>query len=98
MATGARRSLLLLSGDEFGGGGGGALLGAAFLFDVQGAVGDFVVEVFDFAGEVEILRVFSVSREERVPLGLQVVAFLFPNTGSSNHGYNLGTSVRSFAV
>jgi len=41
MAKGARRSLLLMGGDEFAGGGGGALLGAAFLFDVLGAVGDF---------------------------------------------------------
>jgi hypothetical protein len=49
--------LLFGSGDEFGGGGSGALLGAAFLFDVLGAVGDFVVDGFDFAGEVEILRI-----------------------------------------
>ena len=87
---------MLLSGDEFAGGGGGALLGAAFLFDVLGAVGDFVVEILDFAGEVEILRVFGVGREERVPLGFQVVAFLLPNTGSSNHGLNLGNQCALF--
>jgi hypothetical protein len=87
-----------MSGDEFAGGGGGALLGAAFLFDVLGAVGDFIIEGFDFSGEVKILRVFGVGGEERIPLGFQFVAFLFPDTGSSNHGFNLGTSVRLFMV
>jgi hypothetical protein len=89
---------LLLSGDEFGDGGGGALLGAALLLDVLGAVGDFVIDGFDFAGEMDVLRVLCVGREQRVSLGFQVVAFLFPNTGSNNHRINLGTSVRSFVV
>ena len=86
-----------MSGYDFGG-GSGTLLGAAFLFDVLGAVGDCVVDGFDFAGEVEILRISCVGLEQGVSLGFQVVAFLFPNTASSNHGLNLGTSVRSFVV
>jgi hypothetical protein len=98
MARGARKSLLLLWGDEFGGRGSGALLGAAFLFHVLGAFGDFVVEGFDFAGEVKVLRVLGVGFEQRVSLGLQIVAFLFPDTGYGNHGFNLGSSVRYFAV
>ncbi len=53
----AATSGLLGSGDEFGGGGSGALLGPSFLFDVLGAVGNFVVEGFDFPGQVKVLRV-----------------------------------------
>jgi len=45
---------LLGSRDEFAGGG----LGSPFLFDVLGGLGDFVVYVLDFAGEVKIFRVF----------------------------------------
>ena len=74
------------------------MLGASFLFDVLGAVGDFVVDGFDFAGEVEILRVLGVGGEEPVSPGLQIVSLLFPNTSGGNHGYDLGTSVRSFVV
>ena len=55
-----------MSGDEFAGGGGGALLGAAFLFDVLGKLGNLVVEVFDFASEMDILRVFCVGFKESV--------------------------------
>jgi hypothetical protein len=65
---------------------------------VLGAIGDFVVDGFDFAGEVKILRVLCVRGEERVPSDFQVIVFLLPNTCSSNHGFNSGMSVRLFMV
>ena len=66
MRTGQRLSISLLlgSGDEFAGGGGSALLGPRFLFDVRRALGNFVVDVLDFAGELKILGIFRVGREE----------------------------------
>ena len=42
------------------------MFGAAFLFDVLGEIGDLVVEVFDFAGEMDILRVSYVGFKESV--------------------------------
>jgi hypothetical protein len=39
------------------------------LFDVDGAVGDFVVEGFDFVGEMDVLRVLRVGLEQGVSLG-----------------------------
>jgi hypothetical protein len=57
-------SFLLGRCDEFGGGGGGALLGAPFLFYVLGALGDFVIDRFDFPGKVKIFRIPCVGLEE----------------------------------
>jgi len=51
---------LVGSGDEFGSGRSGALLGTPFLFDVLGAVGDFVVEGLNFPSEGNVLRVSCV--------------------------------------
>lgn len=61
------------------------MLGAAFLFDVLGAIGDFVVEAFDFQSETEILGMLCVFFEERIPLGFQIVAFFLPDTGFGEH-------------
>jgi len=49
--------ILLGSGDKFGGGGRGTLLRTSFLFDVLGAVGDFVIYGLDFPGEEKVLRI-----------------------------------------
>jgi hypothetical protein len=65
---------------------------------VLGAVGDFVIDVFDFAGEMKVLRILGVAFEEGVPLLFKVVAFLLPETGNCHHGVDLRTSVRSFVV
>jgi hypothetical protein len=51
--------VLLRGGDEFG----GTLLGAPFLFDVLGALGDIVVDFFDFASEMKILGIVLVCFE-----------------------------------
>lgn len=55
----SRRYFRFLLGDwmKFLGGRGGAL-GTAFPFYVVGAVGDFVIELLDFQGQVKILGVF----------------------------------------
>ena len=42
------------------------MFGAAFLFDVLGKIGNLVVEVFDFASEMDILRVLCVGFKESV--------------------------------
>src|SRR5713101_4566298 len=89
---------LLGGGDEFAGSGGGALLGASFLFDVRRAFGNFVIDVFNFAGEVKILGISGVGLEERVSPCFQVVTLFLPVTGNCLHGFGLGTSVRSFIV
>jgi hypothetical protein len=57
----------------------------AFLFDVLGAVGNFVVDLFDFEGEVKFLGMFRILFEERVALGLQVVAFFLPDSCYCQH-------------
>lgn len=72
------------------------MFGSAFLFDVLGEIGDLVVQVFDFAGEMDILRVSGVRLEECVSFGFQIVAFLFPKTCGSNHVMDLGISVHPF--
>jgi hypothetical protein len=64
---------------EFPGGRGGAL-GAAFLFDVHGAICDFVVDLFDFESEVKFLGMLGVFFEKRVTLRFQIVAFFLPNS------------------
>jgi len=54
----------LLGGcDESAGGGCGALLRSSFLFHVLGALGNFVIDLFDFPSQVKILRILCVSLE-----------------------------------
>jgi hypothetical protein len=82
----AGRFGLLGRGGKLCGGGGGALFGAAFLFDVLGAVGDFIVEGFDFAGQGKIVGIFGVGIEERVSFRFQGIAFFLPDAGDGDHG------------
>ena len=86
---------LLRGGLKFPGGGGGAL-GAAFLFDVLGAIGNFVVEALDFQSETKILGMLCIFFEERIPLGFQIVAFFLPDTGFGEHAKTPRWSVRLF--
>jgi hypothetical protein len=67
-----------------------------FLFYVLGAVGNFVIDLFDFSREVKILRILCVRFEKGVPLRFQVVAFFLPYACSCHHGLNLRTSVHLF--
>jgi hypothetical protein len=76
-----RSRLLLGSCVEFPGGRGGAL-GTAFLFDMLGAIGDFVVDFLDFECEVKFLGVLGVFFEKRVTPGFQIVAFFLPDSGN----------------
>ncbi len=93
--TNAFRRLLICELKFFGGGGA---LGAAFLFHVLGAIGDFVVDFFDFEREVKILGMLCVFFEERIAFGFQVVAFFLPGTGHSKHVIVPGNSVRHFWI
>lgn len=89
---------LLCCRDEFRRRGGVALFGATFLLNIKSAVSDLVVEGFNFACEAKILGISCVCFEESVSLRFQVVAFLFPETSRSNHGFDLRISVHSFFV
>jgi len=44
-------------------GGGGALLRSPFLFYVLGVLGNLVIDLFDFPGQVKILRILCVRLE-----------------------------------
>jgi hypothetical protein len=60
-------------------------LGTAFLLDVLGAVGNFVVDLLDFEREVKLLGVLGVFFEERVAFGFQIVAFFLPDSCYCQH-------------
>jgi hypothetical protein len=50
-------SVLLGSCYEFAGGDSGALFGSPFLFDVLGALRNFVIDRLDFSSEMKIFRI-----------------------------------------
>jgi len=77
---------------------GGSALGTAFLLDVLGAIGNFVVDFFDFEREMKFLGMFCVLFEKRVALGLEVVAFFLPDSCYCQHVNGPLRSVRSFRV
>ena len=68
------------------------------MLHVLSAIGNFVIDLFDFEGEVKFFGVFCVFFEKRVTFGFQVVAFFFPDTSNSQHVIALMSSVRSFLV
>lgn len=79
-------------------GGCGGTLGASFMLYVLGAIGDFVIDLLDFKGEVKFIGMLCVFFEKRVTFGFQVVAFFLPDTCNCEHVVTLASSVRSFLV
>jgi hypothetical protein len=57
------RLFSFVSGYEFAGGGDGALPRSSFLFYVLGALGNFVVDLFDFSSQVILMRMLCVGLE-----------------------------------
>jgi hypothetical protein len=65
---------------------------------VLGAIGNFVVDLFNFEGEVKFLGMLCVFFEKRVTFGFQVVAFFLPDTRNCQHVIGLSSSVHPFLV
>ena len=76
----------------------GGALGAAFVFHVLGAIGDFIVDLLDFQSEMKFFRMFCVFLEKRISFSFQVVAFFLPDPCNCEHVIVSATSVHAFLV
>ena len=94
---GSGEILLLMWRQLFFGWRGGAL-GAAFVFYVLCAIGDFIVDLFDFQSEMKFSRMLCIFLEKRISFRFQVVAFFLPDPCNCEHVIVSATSVHVFLV
>ena len=68
------------------------------MFHVLCAIGDFIIDLFDFQSEVKFLRMLCVFLEKRITFSFQIVAFFLPDPSNGEHVIVSAASVHAFLV